>query len=121
MTITMTRTEVRPETLQQRREALEDLAVRWNEMPAPVRNRKLKEVTALRGEDMWVAMTELRESMHDADAIDSGDLTWDQYYPELTGVICAGDRQHEALLIARSQVDDAMTVLLREPAEKVAA
>lgn len=121
MTITVTRLEVHPETREQRREVLEDLAVRWDAMPARERNRKLREVTALRGDDMWVAMAGLRETIADADALDSGELHWSQYYPELAGVICGGDRQHEALLIARSQVADALAVLLHEPASKAAA
>lgn len=114
MTITMTCPAPQPETLQQRREALEDLAVRWDDMPAKVRNRKLKEVTALRGDDMWVAMTELRETIGDADLLETGEMTWDQFMPELTGGVVV-DRQEQAWLIACGQVDDAMTVLLRDP------
>jgi hypothetical protein len=111
---TLTITEARPETLQQRREALDDIARRWDDKKgARERARKLKEITGLHGEARRVAMQTLIEAIEDADKLESGEMTWDQYEPDLSGQFC--DKQEQALIIAWGQVYDAMNEMLRDP------
>ena len=108
-----TLTEARPETLEQRREALDEIVHHWDDITPSARARKLREITTLRGEARRVAVQTLREAIWDADKLESGEMMWDQYEPELAEGLC--DRQEQARLIACSQVYDAMSVLLRDP------
>ena len=96
-------------TVAQRREALEDLAKRWDAMPVPARTRMLEAVTVLRGEELRTAMDALREAIQAADKAEN-DPDWDD---GPVGMVC--DPRTQRWLAACRRVDTAMTVLLRDP------
>jgi hypothetical protein len=96
-------------TTAQRREALEDLAKRWDVMPASARTRMLEAVTVLRGEALRAAMGALRAAIREAGKAES-DPDWDD---GPVGMVC--DPRTQRWLLACQRVNTAMTVLLREP------
>ncbi len=110
----MTLTFQHPGTLEQRRDVLDDIAHRWDNMPAGVRDRMLHTVTTLRGEPLRQAMEDLRDAIFTADALEPpAEMGWQDYEPALAGVIC--DPQHQAWLLACGQVAAVMGELLSDP------
>lgn len=96
-------------TIAQRREALEDLAKRWDVMPASARTRMLEAVTVLRGEELRAAVGSLRAAIREAGTAES-DPDWDD---GPVGMVC--DPRTQRWLLACQQVNTAMNVLLRDP------
>lgn len=92
----------------QRRDVLEDLVHRWDDMPASARGRMLRVVTPLRGAELRTAVDRLREAMRHADEV----RLWPAVEPAAGQVV---DEQTRQLWAACQRVDVAMTVLLRDP------
>ena len=92
----------------QRRDVLDDLAHRWDAIPASARGRMLHEITPLRGPELRDAMDGLREAIREADEVG----LWPAVQPA-DGQVC--DEQTRLWLAACSRVDTAMNVLLRDP------
>jgi len=110
----ITLTHMHPETREQCRDALEDLAKRWDDIPPRARDRMLHEVTALRGEPLRVAMEALRGAISTADRLEPDcDVPCGNCEALLPGVIC--DPAHEAWLLACGRVVVAANEMLRDP------
>lgn len=92
----------------QRRDVLEDLVHRWDDMPESARGRMLRAVTPLRGQELVAAVVRLRDAVAEADKIG----LWPAV-PPADGQVC--DEQTRQWLAACQRVDAAMTVLLRDP------
>lgn len=101
-----------PGTLAQREEVLDDLAHRWDAIPATARGRMLHEITPLRGGQLRAAMDRLREAIREADEIG----LWPAVQPA-EGQVC--DEQTRQWLGACGRVDAAMNVLLRDPVSEM--
>lgn len=96
-------------------DSLADLARRWSDTGEAVRELALSEQI----HPSWYghsgaeadAWADYRNAVLNADGLETGEICWQDYEPDLNGP----DRQETAWLDACGQVDGALNVLLRGP------
>jgi len=96
-------------------DALAELARRWGDTGEAVRELALSALIHPSWSEYPAAAAgawaDYRDALLNADGLETGEICWQQYEPDLNGP----DRQETAWLDACGQVDEALSVLLRGP------